>query len=184
MNEGYLNVNLQKKILGTVDTSYTDEFGLRELVENAKDVFKDLEVTKEKNLVQRFLSEVTKEHGLAAYGEKEIRHFLQIGAVETLLVSEEVESFAVKISCSNCDYVDTKTGHDLKAFEKEIEGIACPKCGEKSLGVDEFRSTLDELTERASKTGANVEVISTETEEGQQLKALGGIAAILRFRPS
>lgn len=184
VNEGYLNVNLQKKILGTVDTSYTDEFGLRELVENAKDVFKDLEVTKEKNLVQRFLSEVTKEHGLAAYGEKEIRHFLQIGAVETLLVSEEVESFAVKISCSNCDYVDTKTGHDLKAFEKEIEGIACPKCGEKSLGVDEFRSTLDELTERASKTGANVEVISTETEEGQQLKAFGGIAAILRFRPS
>jgi peptide subunit release factor 1 (eRF1) len=37
-------------------------------VDNARETFKDLEVTKEKDLVQRFMGEVVKDHGLAAYG--------------------------------------------------------------------------------------------------------------------
>ncbi|MFH1773762.1 MAG: peptide chain release factor aRF-1 [Methanobacteriota archaeon] len=183
MDEGYLHHEVQTKVLGIIDTSYTDDFGIRELVDNASEIFKDLEVTKEKNLVQRFLSEVVRDHGLAAYGEKEVRDFLKKGAVDMLLVSEEVESFRVAITCSNCDHAESITVHNLKTFEKELAEKACPKCNEKSLGTDEFKSTLDELTELAGRTGANIEVISTETEDGQQLKAFGGIAAILRFRP-
>ncbi len=38
--------------------------------------------------------------------------------------------------------------------------------------------TFEEL---AQKTGAQVKLISTETREGQQLKDLGKIAAILRY---
>mgnify|MGYP005636814555 FL=1 len=36
--------------------------------------------------------------------------------------------------------------------------------------------------EKAEAIGANVEMISIETVEGQQLKEFGGIAAILRFK--
>ncbi|MBI4344656.1 MAG: peptide chain release factor 1 [Euryarchaeota archaeon] len=183
VNEGYLHTNLQSKVLGVVDVSYTDEFGLRELMENASEIFKDLDVTKEKALVQKFLGEVVKDHGLAAYGEKEVRHYLQMGAVETVLISEEVESFLGSISCSNCGHKEKRTIQSIKAFEKELQGIECPQCKEKSLGLDEYKSTLDELTDKVEATGANIEVISTETEEGQQLKAFGGIGAILRFRP-
>ncbi|MFX0097380.1 MAG: hypothetical protein ACFE7E_06425, partial [Candidatus Hodarchaeota archaeon] len=35
----------------------------------------------------------------------------------------------------------------------------------------------------AEQTGTRVELISTETEEGVELLNLGGIAAILRFKP-
>ncbi len=38
------------------------------------------------------------------------------------------------------------------------------------------------LEEMAGNTGAKVEIISTETEEGQQFNNLGGIGAILRYR--
>lgn len=41
---------------------------------------------------------------------------------------------------------------------------------------------IEELTRMAAETGATIEFISTETMEGQQLKAIGGIAAILRYR--
>lgn len=183
VNEGYLHANLQSKVLGVVDVSYTDEFGLRELMENASEIFKDLDVTKEKALVQKFLGEVVKDHGLAAYGEKEVRHYLQMGAVETVLISEEVESFLGSISCSNCGYKEKRTIQSIKAFEKELQGLECPQCKEKSLGLDEYKSTLDELTDKVEATGAAIEVISTETEEGQQLMAFGGVGAILRFRP-
>ncbi len=183
VNEGYLHHEVMKKLIDVVDTSYTDDFGIRELVDNAKETFKDLEVTKEKDLVQRFMGEVVKDHGLAAYGEKEVRKYLQIGAVYTVLISEEVESFRTAISCANCDYTGNKTVRSLKAYEEAVSSEACPKCCESSLGIDKFKSTLDEFQELAEATGAKVEVISIETEEGQQLIAFGGIAAILRFRP-
>jgi peptide chain release factor subunit 1 len=40
---------------------------------------------------------------------------------------------------------------------------------------------LDEFDVEAKKFGTNIEVISTETREGVQLKEMGGIAAILRY---
>ncbi len=181
-NEGYLHHEIQKKIIDVIDTSYTDEFGITELVDNAKELFRDLDVTKEKNLVQRFLKEVVKDNGLAAYGETEIRQCLTKGAVDTLLVSEDVESFRVVITCSSCDYRTDKTVKNVKEYENTLSTKKCPSCGEMGLGVDEFKSTLDEFTEMVDSTGARIEVISSETEEGQQLKAFGGLAAILRYR--
>ncbi|MBI4983283.1 ribosomal L7Ae/L30e/S12e/Gadd45 family protein, partial [Candidatus Woesearchaeota archaeon] len=38
-----------------------------------------------------------------------------------------------------------------------------------------------ELEDKATKGGAQVKIISTETREGIQLKEMGGIAALLRF---
>jgi peptide chain release factor subunit 1 len=112
-----------------------------------------------------------------------VRKYLQIGAVDTVLISEEVQSFRTAISCTNCDYTGNKTVRSLKVCEGAVSSEACPKCGESSLGIDEFKSTLDEFQELAETTGAKVEIISIETEEGQQFMAFGGIAAILRFRP-
>ncbi len=183
MEEGYLHGNVQQKVLGVVDISYTDESGIRELVDSSSELLKGLEISREKKLVQRFLEEVVKDGGLAAYGVKEVREYLQMGAVEIVLVSEDLESFRVEISCSSCDHSEEVTVRDLRGLEKELEGKQCPECRERALGMDEFKSTLDEFAELADTTGADIEVISTETEEGEQLKSFGGIAAMLRFRP-
>ncbi len=43
------------------------------------------------------------------------------------------------------------------------------------------KNIVKELRKMAENTGAKVEIISIETEEGQQFKNLGGIGAILRF---
>jgi stalled ribosome rescue protein Dom34 len=40
---------------------------------------------------------------------------------------------------------------------------------------------LEPLEDEAKKVGTNIEVVSTETREGVQLKEIGGIAALLRF---
>jgi peptide chain release factor subunit 1 len=183
VNADYLHHEVKKKVIDIIDTSYTDEFGLTELVDKASGVFEELEIVKEKKLVQKFLREVVKDHGLAAYGLNEVREYLQMGAVDTLLFSEDVESYRVTIACSSCDYKTEKTVKDLKTLEQQLNKEQCPKCGERSLSIESFKSTLDELKELADATNAKVEVISTETEEGQQLRSFGGIAAILRYRP-
>jgi peptide chain release factor subunit 1 len=48
--------------------------------------------------------------------------------------------------------------------------------------VIEKKDLLDELVEIAEAKGVSIEIISAETEEGQQLlKGFGGIAAVLRY---
>jgi peptide chain release factor subunit 1 len=50
------------------------------------------------------------------------------------------------------------------------------------LSKDTAKNIAIDLKNLAKTIGSNIEIISTETEEGQQFKSLGGIGAILRFR--
>ncbi|MCD6537718.1 hypothetical protein J7L18_03815, partial [Candidatus Bathyarchaeota archaeon] len=59
----------------------------------------------------------------------------------------------------------------------------CPKCKLATLRIAEKTEIIEDLARLAEISNANVEMISTETEEGQMLwKAFGGIAAILRYK--
>jgi peptide chain release factor subunit 1 len=130
----FIDNELTKKILSTVDITYTDEFGLQDLVEKSKDSISQQSITKEKELLTKFLELLGKEPGKVVYGEKETVKALNNGVVETLIISEAIED---------------------------------------QLG--------DELEEKAVQFGSNTEIVSTDTQEGQQFKHLGGIGAILRY---
>jgi len=175
-NGEYLHHELQKKVIGLFDVGYTDESGLYELVEKAKDVLEELDLIKEKKLMQRFLKEVAKD-GLAAYGEEEVRRYLEIGAVDTLLLSEDLRLERVKYRCPICGEERVVT---VKGVEKQ------QICEKDRIPMEEVerRDVVLELSEIAEKMGSKVEILSTESEEGEMLfKAFGGIAAILRYKP-
>jgi peptide chain release factor subunit 1 len=174
----YLHHEIKNKLITTVDTSYTGEFGIREVMEKSMDVLTEIDVVREKKLVQKFLVELIDEHGLASYGEAEVRKNLQMGAVEVLLLSEDLKSKRLNYECSTCG---TKTEKTVKA-DSTIKDKTCPKCNEK-MKVEETIDIIDDFVEIAEEVGSEVEIISTETEEGMQLlKAFGGVGAILRYR--
>ena len=177
VKEGYLHHELEKKVLGTFDTGYTDESGLRELVANATDVLRDLDLMREKTLVQRLMEEIRKEDGgLAAYGEDQVRRGLELGAVDTLLISEGLRKFRLEIRCPNCGHKETRTVADESTLPK------CPNCGHEFV-VDSKTDIVDAFSTLADRTNAKVELISADSDEGELLmKAFGGIAAILRYR--
>ena len=56
----YLITDLKKKVIGIKDITYTDESGLNELVEKGKDLLEKEAITKEKNLMERFLEALGK----------------------------------------------------------------------------------------------------------------------------
>jgi peptide chain release factor subunit 1 len=73
----------------------------------------------------------------------------------------------------------------LRAFEQNLPEQHCPKCNSQSLAVAEVKDIVEELAEIAEHANTEVEMISTETEEGQMLKnSFGGMAAVLRFKLS
>ena len=173
----YLHHELQRKIIGLFDVGYTDESGLYELVEKAKDALEEVDLIREKRLMQRFLKEVAKD-GLAAYGEEEVRKYLELGAVDILLLSEDLRYERVKYRCPKCGKEVEITVRD--GVEKP------PVCEEDGPQMEEIerKDIVLELSEIAENMGSKVEFLSTESEEGEMLfRAFGGIAAILRFKP-
>lgn len=88
----YLLTELRKKVLGLENTGYTDEQGLEELVQRSQSILAEAAVAKEKELVQKFFDELRKESGLAVYGKDKITKVLEMGAVDTILVSEGIDA--------------------------------------------------------------------------------------------
>jgi peptide chain release factor subunit 1 len=177
----FLHHELQRKILGLFDVAYTDESGLQELVNAASERLQDLDLMVEKKLMQKFFKELVSDSGKAAYGEEVVRQNLMIGAVETLLISEDLRSERIKIRCTTGDYEDNITRENQPDQENVDNFGNCPKCG-SSLEVVERVDIVDELSELSDQMGSEVAFISTDFEEGGQLlNAFGGIVAILRY---
>ncbi len=160
------------------DVGYSNESGLRELIQRAGGLIDQIELDAERKLVDTFLREVMQAHPKATYGEVMIRNALEQGAVARLLLSENVSKRRVAWrgrSCGN-EWVSTQN--------RRSETSACKSCSSGDVREDEEKSMdlIDELSLIAGHTSASVTLISMDTEEGATLyEAFGGIAALLRY---
>ena len=174
----YIHYEIHDKIINIVDTSYTGDFGIREVIDESMDTLAEMDIIKEKKLMKRFLHGLISENGLSTYGEEEVRRNLQMGAIETLLLSENLKSKRQTYTCPACNTIEVITTRQ----HQEPPEKRCPKCNE-IMKITKTQETTEELIELAEEVNTKVEIISIETEEGTQWdKAFGGIAGILRYR--
>ena len=181
----YLNYMLKKKIIDTMDTAYVEEQGVKEVVEKAPEIMRKVRYIEEKEIMQKFLYEVGHDTGLITYGETEVRRALEAGSVRILLLSEALVTIRVTVSCGACNFKENKTleKHKLHELKESLNGKQCANCNAQSLSITNTQDLIDTLADLAESSNTDVEVISSETEEGQMLKkAFGGIAAMLRFK--
>lgn len=168
--------NYQIKVLGVVDTGYTDEYGVREVLSKSESILAKQEAVKEKTLVDRFIKEAVSE-GLATYGANEVREAILSRQAERVLLSEGLEHITATYKCSSC-----------KAEEKKVhkgkpeESIPCKACDGQMKLVDR-ELLIDELADLAKENNIEVEIVSTDTVEGAQfLTGFGGVGAFLRYK--
>jgi len=90
VESGYILEQIKNKIIGIKDLSYTDEFGLNELVEKSQDILAKEDIIEEKKIMTKFLDLLGKKPGIVAYGLKEVEEKLALGVVDTVLVSDEL----------------------------------------------------------------------------------------------
>ncbi len=93
---GYITDQLKKKIIAIKDLSYTGEFGLQELLDKSQDVLADEDVAAEKEIIGKFMTLLATKPNKVAYGMEDVRKKLEMGAVETLLISEVVDDAAAE----------------------------------------------------------------------------------------
>ena len=179
LNADYLPNELKKKIIGVVDTGYTDEYGIREAMEAAKDILKDAEIMLQKREVERFIGEAVK-GGLVSFGVRQVYEDLKMGKVEELLISEDLEAWKGTFVCDSC-------GNQIEIVDVSREKIEsmepkCPVCG-SIMRLESVEDAVEEIIQLAEDTDAKIIFVSPETEEGLKLKkGFGGIGAFLRFR--
>lgn len=180
-NEGeFLHHELQKKVLGLFDTEYTDESGFSELINAAEDTLQGIDLIKQKKDMQVFFKEIATEPEKVSYGEDSIRANLEIKAVDTLLLSEDLRSERITVRCDVCRYENKRT-RKWKSNELIPATGKCPEC-DSALEVTDVIDIVGEFSELADEGNARVAFISTDFDEGSQLMlAFGGIAAILRY---
>lgn len=185
VNDESLDYRLREKILDVVDLGYGGVEGLRALVDSVQDKIENVKYVHEKKVMQRFMKEITTDSGIAIYGLEEIEKALKMGAVDTLILSENLELYKIKGECSNCNYTDFRTSKKihLDDMNDQIQNEDCPNCNSNSFAITKVISIIEYLGEIAETVGTEVEILSIETEEGVTLlSTFGGIVAILRYK--
>ncbi len=121
------------------DVSSGGRVGLYEIVRRGlvEQVSREDRISFEMLLVERLMMEIAK-GGPATYGDAEVERAASLGAVEKLLVADEL--------------------------------------------LRRHRAGIEEVLERVRRTRGQVIVVSTDHDAGKQLLALGGVAALLRFK--
>lgn len=179
LEKDMIDYRLKPKILGTVDITYTDESGIREIMQRSGDLLKESEAMQEKQLVQEFFTQVAK-NALGVFGEKETLEALTYGKVKILLISEAIDWEVIKTKCTHC-------GKEAEIIVKNplnfnSNNLKCSECASPVEIIEEI-DYLDYLLEKVQNISAEMKVISRDTEEGNQFyQGFSGIGAILRFK--
>jgi len=186
LKEEYLDYRLQNSIISTLDTSYSGEEGVRELIEKAQKegILQEFRVMEEKLLIKKFMTEVHSGRGLGIYGIHDVVKALESGIADLVLVTDDITYVKLEIRCKACKNIQAIMidRPQLVSTKQDWLSKQCSVCSSTDLELVD-KDIVDYLNELAIKTGCRLEVISGRTEEGAQLASLGKLGAVLRYKP-
>ena len=180
-----LHYELKNMLLCTVDVQSPDKEGVKEVLDKSSEALKNMCAPEQRRTVQRLLADIGKQDGLAIYGLDSVLNALKNGEVEVALATDNTDMIEIVAMCKKCELSRAKTVNKQKKVQTVQEMISspCERCNAVEYEVEE-KDIIDVLEDAASQTDARVEVISPGSEEKAKLTALGGFAAILRYKPT
>lgn len=169
---------LQAKIVKVVDVSYGGENGFNQAIELSAEVLANVKFIQEKKLIQRYFDEISLDTGKYCFGVEDTLRALDMGAVETLIVWENLE--INRVILKNPQTGETKTLHLNKDQEKNRDLFVQDGV---ELEVVEKQLLLEWFAEKYKDFGATLEFVTDRSDKGAQfVKGFGGIGGLLRFK--
>ena len=171
---------LQNKILKIVDISYGGENGFNQAIELAAEVLSNVKFIQEKKLIGRYFDEISQDTGKFCFGVVDTLKALEMGAVETLIVWEnlDITRFVLRNHSSDQEVVQ----HLNPEQEKDKANFVDKETGVE-LELIEKLPLLEWLANNYKTFGATLEIVTDRSQEGSQFcKGFGGIGGILRYR--
>ena len=169
-----LDARLQSKILKVVDVAYGGENGFNQAIELSLETLHDVKFVKEKKLVGQLFEHIAQDTRRFVFGVQDTMKALEIGAVETLMLFENLDYLRVTTRLLGSQDM---TVHLLRPNE---ESKFSGQGGEVEI-VDKV-ALSEWLGGNYRNFGAVLEFITNKSPEGAQfVKGFGGIGGLLRY---
>jgi len=147
-----IDERLKTRVKGILDIAYGSQNGFNQAIELSKDILKNVEFVKEKELLHTFFSLISMNTQRYVYGIKDTICALESGAIETLIVYE-----------------------DLNIYRSEKDGVI-------SYTENGTVLLTEWIYENYKKYGSVLKFITGSSQEGVQfVQGFGGIGGILRY---
>ncbi|TPX68197.1 hypothetical protein SpCBS45565_g03284 [Spizellomyces sp. 'palustris'] len=175
-----LDQRLQAKIIKVVDVSYGGENGFNQAIELSGEVLQNVKFIQEKKLIQRYFDEISQDTGKYCFGIDDTLKALDLGAVEILIVWEDLD--VTRYVLKNPQTGEEIVKHLNKEQEKNQDNFRDVPTGTDYETVDKM-PLLEWFTEKYKDFGATLEYITNRSQEGSQfVKGFGGIGGLLRYK--
>jgi len=163
-----------------LDVAYGGENGFNQAIELSSETLKNVKFLQEKKLIGKFLDEVAQDTGKFCFGHKDTITALEMGAVETLVVWEQLD--LLRLSIKN-PHTDKENLHYLTTAESKNEKLyRDPETGVE-LTCEENTPFVEWIVENYKTFGTKLEFITDRSQEGNQFcKGFGGIGGLMRYR--
>ena len=172
---------LQTKVIKVVDVSYGGENGFNQAIELSSETLGNVKFIQEKKLIGRYFDEISQDSGRVCYGVEDTLKALELGAVETLIVFENLEITRWVLKDSNGNTVILHTNKQSETTNREQ--FMDKETGQEMENTPETGSFLEWIAEKYKDFGATLEFVSDRSSEGNQfVKGFGGIGGILRYK--
>lgn len=171
---------LVAKIIKVVDVSYGGENGFNQAIELAAESLANVKFVQEKKLIQKYFDEISQDTGRYCFGVEDTLKALELGAVETLIVWENLDITRYVLRNAAGEEIILYAN---KEQSKDREKFTDKSTGQEMEQAEEPSSLLEWFAEKYKDFGANLEFVTNRSQEGAQfVKGFGGIGGLLRYK--
>ena len=171
---------LLKIVLKVVDVSYGGENGFNQAIELSAETLGNVKFIIEKQLICKYFDEISQDTGKYCFGVNDTMKGLDLGAVETLIVWDNLETQYFSLKNSTTGETITKILTPEQA--KDQSNFVDPETG-VDLETTEQISLVEWFANNYKKFGATLEFVTNRSQEGSQFcKGFGGVGGLLRLR--
>ncbi|CAM8915875.1 unnamed protein product [Rhodiola kirilowii] len=171
---------LQAKILNVVDVSYGGENGFNQAIELSAEILSNVKFIQEKKLIGKYFEEISQDTGKYVFGVEDTLKALDMGAVETLIVWENMDMnrYMLKHGTTGeliIKHLNIEQEADQSNFRDPVTSA--------ELEVQEKMPLLEWFANEYKRFGCTLEFVTNKSQEGSQFcREFGGIGGILRYQ--
>ena len=199
---------LVPKIIKIVDVSYGGENGFNQAIELAGDSLANVKFVQEKKLISMFFDEIAQDTGKYCYGVEDTLQGLEMGAVETLIVWENLDCtryvlrnasggtswlffllpllpLLLTLTLVSCLVLVEETTIFLRKEQESNQELFKDKLTGEALETVDAIPLIEWFAENYKRFGTNLEIVTNKSQEGSQFcKGFGGIGGTCVVRLS
>eukprot|EP00049_Salpingoeca_infusionum_P017592 m.353564 g.353564 ORF g.353564 m.353564 type:complete len:433 (+) comp16796_c0_seq1:258-1556(+) len=169
---------LVAKIIKIVDVSYGGENGFNQAIELAGESLQNVKFIQEKKLINDYFEQISLDTGKYCFGVVDTMRALELGAVETLILWENLDITRYQFTASDGSEV-------IKFFnpDQESDGSNFVDSEGNDMEVQDKTLLIEWLANNYKSFGTTLEIVTDRSQEGSQFcRGFGGIGGLLRYR--